>query len=76
MSMPYPQDRHRDRKEKGDQPYKDAKETFTETEAQLRDKAPGQEDPDALLSQEERTALQEQQAADRLGKIGDEPEES
>ena len=33
MSYPYPQDRHRDRKEKGDQPYKDAKEAMTQQEA-------------------------------------------
>jgi hypothetical protein len=75
MSMPYPQDRHRDRKEKGEQPYKDAKERFTENEAEIRDTAPDQEDPDAVLSEEERTALQEQQAADRLGKIGKKPEQ-
>jgi hypothetical protein len=36
MSYPYPQDRHRDRKEKGDQPYEDAKEAFTETQAQIQ----------------------------------------
>ena len=33
MSYPYPQDRHRDRKEKGDQPYKDAKEAMAQQEA-------------------------------------------
>ena len=29
MSYPYPQDRHRDRKEKGEQPYKDAREAMS-----------------------------------------------
>lgn len=33
MSYPYPQDRHLDRKEKGEQPYKDAKETLAQQEA-------------------------------------------
>ena len=30
MSYPYPQDRNRDRKEKGDQPYADDKQEFTQ----------------------------------------------
>ncbi len=30
MSFPYPQDRHRDRKEKGEQPYADAKQEFAQ----------------------------------------------
>ena len=29
MSFPYPQDRHADRKTKGEQPYKDEKEALT-----------------------------------------------
>ena len=44
MSYPYPQDRHRDRKEEGDQPYKDAAETYAQQEAELDRKA-GAEDP-------------------------------
>jgi hypothetical protein len=39
MSYPYPQDRHRDRKEKGEQPYKDAKEAMAQEEAQLQTEA-------------------------------------
>jgi hypothetical protein len=39
MSYPYPQDRHRDRREKGDQPYKDAKEAMSQSEAQLQTEA-------------------------------------
>jgi hypothetical protein len=35
MSYPYPQDRHRDRKEKGEHTYKDAKEALTQQEAAL-----------------------------------------
>ncbi len=36
MSYPYPQDRHRDRKEKGEQPYKDAREAMSQNDAELR----------------------------------------
>jgi hypothetical protein len=39
MSYPYPQDRHRDRREKGEQPYKDAREALTEQDAQLQAQA-------------------------------------
>jgi hypothetical protein len=39
MSYPYPQDRHRDRREKGEQPYKDAREAMSEQEAQIQAEA-------------------------------------
>ena len=39
MSYPYPQDRHRDRKEKGEQPYKDAREAMSQTEADIQAEA-------------------------------------
>jgi hypothetical protein len=39
MSYPYPQDRHRDRREKGEQPYKAAREALTEQDAQLQAQA-------------------------------------
>lgn len=39
MSYPYPQDRNRDRREKGEQPYKAAREAFAETEANLQTEA-------------------------------------
>jgi hypothetical protein len=44
MSYPYPQDRHRDRKEKGEQPYKDNAEAYGQQQAELRRKA-SEEDP-------------------------------
>lgn len=40
MSYPYPQDRHRDRKEKGEQPYKDAKEAMAQERAEIDAQAP------------------------------------
>ena len=39
MSYPYPQDRHRNRKEKGDQPYKDAREAMSQNEAHIQAEA-------------------------------------
>jgi hypothetical protein len=39
MSFPYPQDRHRDRKEKGEHPYKDAKETLARERAEVENEA-------------------------------------
>lgn len=39
MSYPYPQNRHLERKEKGDQPYQDAKEAVSQQQAQLQAEA-------------------------------------
>ncbi|HEV2108310.1 MAG TPA: hypothetical protein VGR16_08615 [Thermomicrobiales bacterium] len=39
MSYPYPQNRHLERKEKGDQPYQDAKEAVSQKDAQLQAEA-------------------------------------
>jgi hypothetical protein len=39
MSYPYPQDRHRDRKEKGEQPYKDSREEMAQTDATMQAQA-------------------------------------
>ena len=36
MSYPYPQDRHRDRKDEGEQPYKDAREAMAQQEAEIQ----------------------------------------
>jgi hypothetical protein len=46
MSYPYPQDRHRDRKEKGEQPYKDAKEAMAQQEAEVEGQITAQNAPD------------------------------
>ncbi|HYH12091.1 MAG TPA: hypothetical protein VD789_07025 [Thermomicrobiales bacterium] len=58
MSYPYPQDRHRDRKEKGEQPYKDATETFAQNEAEIEREAgrPEQERANRSVSERERDA--------------------
>lgn len=72
MSMPYPQDRHRERKEKGEQPYKDAREALSESEAELNREASTREGFDATESEEERCARQEAEASERLAEIGEE----
>lgn len=72
MSYPYPQDRHRDRKEEGEQPYKDAAEAFGQKEAELDGEA-GADDPqrDDRSLEERRTDL-EREAERRLDQVGDE----
>ena len=62
MSYPYPQDRNRDRREKGEQPYKEAKEAFAQTESDL------QRDAEAFGEAEQREraeTLRNASAADR-----------
>jgi hypothetical protein len=39
MSYPYPQNRHLDKKEKGDQPYQDAREAMSQQQAQIQAEA-------------------------------------
>ncbi len=72
MSYPYPQDRHLDRKEKGEQPYKDAKEAMTRSDAQLQAEAEAYGGARAQESEEERTARFEAEAEERLRRVGDE----
>lgn len=66
MSMPYPQDRARAREEAGEQPFKDAKETFTEHEAQLEREAPVVDDAGDEAGTR---AQQEERAEARLGEV-------
>jgi hypothetical protein len=67
MSYSYPQDRHRDRKEKGDQPYEDARETYAENEAEIERTAPEGPDRGAPRSDEH----QAHDAEQRFEQIGD-----
>lgn len=68
MSYPYPQNRHLDRKEKGDQPYKDAKEAMNENEAQIEQEAsvPHEEQANKSISEKEH------EAEERFEEIGEE----
>ena len=60
MSYPYPQDRRRDHKEEGEQPYKDAREAMAQQEAenQARAEAFG-ESRHALLEGDESRGLED-----------------
>lgn len=66
MSYPYPQDRHRDRKEKGEQPYKDAKERFSQQNAALRGDELEYAEGHQPQSDQDRIARLEADAAERL----------
>jgi hypothetical protein len=71
MSYPYPQDLHRDRKEKGEQPYQDAKQTLAVTDARIRVEAEAYGEARKNESEEERTARFEAEAEERLRRVGD-----
>lgn len=68
MSYPYPQDRHRDRREKGDQPYEDAREAYAETEAEIDRNAPLPHEEQANRTDDD----QAHDAEERFEQIGEE----
>ena len=74
MSYPYPQDRHIDRKEKGEQPYKDAKEAMAKQNVQIQEQA--EAFGEALASEEERNSRVEAEMEERFAEIGDEVREA
>jgi hypothetical protein len=71
MSYPYPQDRHRDRKEKGEQPYKDAREAMRGQEATLQTEAEAFGEERFQQDEEERIADMAAEAEDRLREVGE-----
>ena len=70
MSYPYPQDRHLDRKEKGDQPYKDAREAMSQNEAHIQAEAEAFGEENLRQTDEERQEQLEAEAQDLLRKVG------
>ena len=70
MSYPYPQDRHLDRKEKGDQPYKDAREAMSQNEAHIQAEAEAFGEEHLRLTDEERQEQLESEATALLRKVG------
>ena len=66
MSYPYPQDRHRDRQEKGNQPYQDAKEAMAQTQAQIQAEAEAFGEARGDETEEERNARIAAEAQERL----------
>jgi hypothetical protein len=76
MSYPYPQDRHLDRKEKGDQPYKDAREAMAQNEADIQAEAEAFGEENLRPTDEERVERLESEAPALLRKVGADRERS
>ena len=70
MSYPYPQDRHLDRKEKGAQPYKDAREAMAQNEASIQAEAEAFGEEHLRQTDEERMEQLESEAPDLLRNVG------
>ena len=70
MSYPYPQDRHLDRKEKGEQPYKDAREAMSQSEANIQAEAEAFGEEHLRQTDEERLEHLESEAPALLRKVG------
>jgi hypothetical protein len=76
MSYPYPQDRHLDRKEKGEQPYKDAREAMSQNEAGIQAEAEAFGEEHLRQTDEERLEHLESEAPTLLRKVGADRERS
>ena len=76
MSYPYPQDRHRDRKEKGEQPYKDAREAMSQNEASIQAEEEAFGEEHLHQTEEERMEQLESEAPALLRKVGADREHS
>ena len=70
MSYPYPQDRHRDRQEKGEQPYKDAREAMSQNEAGIQAEAEAFGEEKLDRTDEERMGQLESEAPALLREVG------
>jgi hypothetical protein len=69
MSYPYPQDRTRDKRTKGEQPYEAARETFSKSEHDLETEAIAYGDAHQEADSEERRARLEAEMEQRFAKI-------
>src|SRR5918993_4883809 len=76
MSYPYPQDRHLDRKEKGDQPYKDAREAMAQNDASIHAEAEAFGEEHLRQTEEERMEQLESEAPDLLREVSADRERS
>jgi hypothetical protein len=70
MSYPYPQDRHLDRKEKGEQPYKDAREAMAQNHADIQAGAEAFGEENLRQTDEERREQLESEAPELLREVG------
>lgn len=66
MSLPYPHDRARARQDKGEQPYKDAREAMTRKDARIQADAEAFGEATLRETDAERVARLEMEAEDRL----------
>lgn len=69
MSFPYPQDRARENREKGTQPYQDAKHAMAEKEAQVQAEAEALGEARRDQTDEERAARLAAEAEARLREV-------
>lgn len=76
MSYPSPRDRNRDRKEKGEQPYKDDREAMARQESELQAEAVPSGETQPRESEEERLARLAAEAEARLRAVQDERADS
>jgi hypothetical protein len=70
MSYPYPQDRRREQREKGEQPYKDAREVMAEQEADLKAEAEEYGEARAAEGDEERMHRLKAEAEESMREVG------
>ncbi len=66
MTLPYPEDRRRERTEKGSQPFKDAKEAMTQKDAKLQSEAEEFGERNLRESDEERNERLKREGQDVL----------
>jgi hypothetical protein len=76
MSYPYPQDRNRDRKEKGEQPYKDAREAMAESEERLQAEAEAFGEEHLSQTNQDLAERLQADAVERLREVGADRERS
>jgi hypothetical protein len=74
MIFRYPKERRGSERAEGVQPFKDARESMAESEAEIQDNANQHSDDGPDLTEEEQNALQEQAAEERFAEIVDEEE--
>lgn len=72
MSYPYPQDRHRDRKEEGQEPYAGDREAFAQQEAALQAQAEAFGEARRDRENEETDAERAERLATELRRVNDE----
>ncbi|MBA3414407.1 MAG: hypothetical protein H0U10_04175 [Chloroflexia bacterium] len=70
MSLPYPHDRARARQDRGEQPYKDAREAMSEKDALLQGEAEEYGAVNLRETDDERRARLEADAETRLREVG------